>query len=260
MVDALQELGGQIIAGLASQVDPQIPSVLAAHLSAAGAVFSGTEQTAIIGRDPVFLTSTLANPAFDYVALGHIHRFQDLNPGGHPPVVYPGSVERIDFGEEADAKGACLVTIHSLPGDAAGPCRRKISYRFIQAPARPFVTLKIDVAEGQDPTQAIVAAVGRHTLTDAVVRVIYDIPRDVDEPVDLRAVKHALSDAFLVAGITPTPKTLVRARRADVAESMTLSEALGAYIRNNPDLEEVQDELQAYAARLEQERSDGERS
>jgi len=258
MVEALQELGAQIIAGLASQIDPEMPAVLAAHLTAADAAYSGTEQTAIIGRDPVFLTSTLANPAFDYVALGHIHRFQDLNAGAVPPVVYPGSVERIDFGEESDAKGACLVTIREEPGGGPGPCRRSTSYRFIQAPARPFVTLEVDIPEGQDPTQSIVDRVEAHTLSDAVVRVIYSISGEGDTPVDLRAVRRALGEAFFVAGIVPRPKASARARRADVGESMALGEALGAYVRNNPQLTDMEEELQAYAARLEQERVGGE--
>ncbi|MDA0746631.1 MAG: exonuclease subunit SbcD [bacterium] len=74
-VEKLQDLGAQMIESLAARVDPRYPAILAAHVAAADATFSGSEQTAIIGRDPVFLTSTLANPAFDYIALGHIHKF-----------------------------------------------------------------------------------------------------------------------------------------------------------------------------------------
>ena len=43
-----------------------------------------------------------ARPRLDYVALGHIHKAQDLNEGAQPPVIYPGSIERVDFGEAAD--------------------------------------------------------------------------------------------------------------------------------------------------------------
>jgi len=120
------------------------------------------------------------------------------------------------------------------------------------------VTLEVDIPEGQDPTQSIVDRVEAHTLSDAVVRVIYSISGEGDTPVDLRAVRRALGEAFFVAGIVPRPKASARARRADVGESMALGEALGAYVRNNPQLTDMEEELQAYAARLEQERVGGE--
>ena len=89
---SIEEIRGEIqkiyadqIDEYAQQLDPKLPGVLVAHLAAADAVYSGGERTAIIGQDPVWLTSTLANPAYDYVALGHIHKYQDLNPCQHPP-------------------------------------------------------------------------------------------------------------------------------------------------------------------------------
>ncbi|GAJ20095.1 unnamed protein product, partial [marine sediment metagenome] len=105
------------------------PAIFAAHLAAAEATYSGSERSAIIGRDPVFSTKVLAQKEFDYVALGHIHKFQDLNLNNHPPVVYPGSIERINFGEEKDDKGICLVNIE----------KGNTSYEFIPLPARKFV-------------------------------------------------------------------------------------------------------------------------
>ncbi len=257
IVEQLQDLGAQIIDGLAARVDPRYPAILAAHVAAADATLSGSEQTAIIGRDPVFLTSTLANPAFDYVALGHIHRFQDLNPAGSPPVVYPGSIERIDFGEEGEAKGVCMVTIGDREETDPGGSKREVDYRFVRTPARPFKTLSVTVAEDEDPTTAILEEIGRHTLTDAVVRVIYDLPGEQADTVDLKAVKQALDSAFLVASIVPKPRVQVHIRRADISEDMGLKDALHAYIQNRPDLEALEEDLQACASRLERELLEG---
>ena len=97
---------GDNITSLAAEVkeNPEIPAVLTAHLSVSEAK-QGSEQSVMIGRDVVVLKSLLADSAWAYVALGHIHKHQELNRGHQPPIVYPGSLERIDFGEEGERKG-----------------------------------------------------------------------------------------------------------------------------------------------------------
>ncbi len=255
-VEALQENGARIISSLAAKVDPSYPAILAAHLAAADASLSGSEQTAIIGRDPVFLTSTLANSAFDYVALGHIHKFQDLNSAGQPPVIYPGSIERIDFGEEKEAKGVCIVTLeeqeHPVSGNpTASPSRWEATYRFIQTPARTFKTISVNVPENSDPTEAILAKIAQNDVTDAVVRIQYDVEDDQAEAIDLKAIKQALEKSFLIASIVPKPKAQLHQRRSNITEDMGVREALHAYVQNKPSLESLEEDLQTYASSLE---------
>jgi exonuclease SbcD len=110
-----------------------MPRVLAGHLSVAEAKL-GSERSVMLGRDVTVFTSNLAEPAWDYVALGHIHKHQDLNPGGRPPVVYSGSLERIDFGEEDEPKGFCWVELE----------REATRWSFHQVQARPFKTVRVD--------------------------------------------------------------------------------------------------------------------
>jgi DNA repair protein SbcD/Mre11 len=122
----------RFLASAAEQLDPDMPAVLTVHGTIAGATL-GSEQSIMLGRDMVLPKSVVSLPGVEYVALGHIHKHQSL--GEHPPVVYPGSIERIDFGEEREDKGCVLVEL------AKGDTR----WRFHKLAARPFVTIAVDV-------------------------------------------------------------------------------------------------------------------
>ena len=73
------------------KVDPDLPLVFTAHASVQGAQY-GSERTVMLGADLVLPGSLMRDPRLDYVALGHIHKPQNLNEDGHPPVIYPGSI------------------------------------------------------------------------------------------------------------------------------------------------------------------------
>ena len=233
------------------QLDPQIPAVFTAHIAAAEATYSGSERTAIIGQDPTLLTSALANPAFDYVALGHVHKHQDLHPGQRPPVVYAGSIERINFGEESDAKGVCLVCIEE--NSETGPANRTTTYEFVPTDARRFVTIQLEVLEDENPTELIIDAIAEADINDAVVRIIYTLPPGGHAPVDLEQIHQALAPAFYIAGIQPKTAPTTRLRRVAISEELGLQDALDRYIDNIPDLQGHRDTLQRYARDLEQE-------
>lgn len=261
----IQEICAHVIEDLADELDPDVPAVLAAHVTAAGAVFSGSERSALIGRDPFVLTSVLANPRFDYVALGHVHRFQDLNAGGRPPVVYPGSIERVDFGEEKETKGFCIVCIEEEEGEeaslslfpdrtrGAGGSSRRTSYRFVEVPARRFVTVEVAVEEEQDPTEAVLKGIEEREVRDAVVRIMYRVGEGLQGGLDLRRIHAALEGAFLVSSIVPRMELPERIRRAEISEDLAVVEALDRYIESSPDLEPLREELERRARDLEEE-------
>ena len=229
-----------------SQLDPGLPSVLAAHVTVAEATYSGSERTAMIGDDPVLTSAIFADSAFDYVALGHIHRHQDLNADNTPPVVYSGSIERIDFGEAAEVKGFCLVNLASNAGHT--------TYRFVPTPAREFVSIEVDATETDDPTTAVIAAVEAVEIDDTVVRVTCSLRQGSAERLDTGRIRAALSGAHYVAAITPRfsdPEKLQR--RASLSEEANVGEALDRYLDNHPSLRGERGPLKEYANRLEKE-------
>jgi len=227
----------------ARMVKPGVPAIFAAHLAAAEATYSGSERSVIIGNDPVFSTQVLAQKEFNYVALGHIHKFQDLNPGNNIPVVYPGSIERINFGEEKEDKGFCLVNIE----------KGKTSYEFIPVPARRFITIDVIIPQGEDPTNTFLHEIESHDLSDAIVRIFYTMPAEGVDSLDFNKINSALEEAFLVATIAEKTKPMERTQRADISEDLGMLEALDKYIQSNPELVPLTDELKTRAQKLEQE-------
>src|SRR5690606_20308622 len=200
-----------------------LPRVLTGHFSVSGAVL-GSERSIMLGRDVMVMLSTVSDPAWDYVALGHIHRHQCLTLGreGVPPVVYSGSLERIDFGEEGDEKGFCWVEL----------ARGSTAWQFVRSDCRPFITLRADVRGAGDPTQVALETIARHELGDAVVRMIITADPETDLLLDERAIQIALREAGAnhVAALTRSVERPARLRLGATPEGLTPVELLERYL------------------------------
>ncbi|MCC6799034.1 MAG: exonuclease SbcCD subunit D [Anaerolineae bacterium] len=224
-IDALLEQQlDRTLRALADQVTGiDRPRVLTGHFSVTGAVL-GSERSVMLGRDVMVMLSTIADPVWDYVALGHIHKHQCLTLGraDAPPVVYSGSLERIDFGEEGDEKGFCWVEL----------ARGSTAWRFIPAACRPFVTLRVDVRGAGDPTQIALEAIARHDLDSAVVRMIITADPESDLLLNERAIQHALIDAGAnhVAALQRSVERPARLRLGATPEGLTPVELLERYL------------------------------
>ena len=173
-----------------ANLDADIPAVLAAHACLSSVTY-GSERSMIIGHDYVLLQSNVTRPEFSYVALGHIHKKQVL--GDDPPVVYPGSLQRIDFGEEDDEKGFFVVDI------SAG---RQTTYEFQPVKARRFLTIKVNIGPQEtEPTAAVLREIGRRDVTDSIVRVQISVPEHLDHLLSDAEIRKALTDAFNIAAV-----------------------------------------------------------
>jgi exonuclease SbcD len=217
-----------IIQGFAQEVRqrPDIPAVLVGHFSVDEAK-TGSEHNIMVGRDVKVSRSVLVDEAWDYVALGHIHRHQDLNPSAQPPVVYSGSVARIDFGEEREPKGWMLVELAKGQAD----------YEFIphyHREARRFVTLDCDCRQEADPMEAILKLIARKqeegVIQDAIVRLRIRLTAEQDAQIRERKLRAALADAFTIAGVIKEIEWGARSRLGAISvESMTPLELLDRY-------------------------------
>ena len=221
----LSEQVGKIIARFASELDPALPSILAGHLTVTSGVFSGSEKRAVFGTDPVFMPSQLAIPPFDYVALGHLHRYQDLNENGNCPVVYSGSPERVDFGERKEPKGYCMVSIEADKGE------KKTSHAFVELPVRPMRQIDVKLKTEVDFTEQLLAEVAKYDLADAIIKIVYHIPKGKTDLVDLSAVQKACKAAHYVTGIVPVHQVQERTQRASLSTKMSTQQLVEKYLQ-----------------------------
>ena len=218
---ALVDIVEQNITALAeeAQQNPTCPTVFVGHFSVRDAI-QGSEQSVMLGRDVIIAKSALANSVWDYVALGHIHKHQDLNLGSQPSIVYPGSLERIDFGEEKEIKGFVLVEVE----------KGKATWEFVPVRSRKFTTIQVDVRQSDDPMTQILDEIDTFNVQDAVVKVIIHVREEQDPLIEDRQIRQALRQASYVAGIQHQVDRAYRRRLGDVdIETLTPEQALNLY-------------------------------
>lgn len=221
-----------VLEGEVRRLDPEIPTVLLAHLMADNARY-GAERFLAVGKGFTLPLSLLTRPCFDYVALGHVHKHQILC--NDPPVVYPGSIERVDFSEEKEAKGFMLVQL----------AKGNTQIEFCPLPVRNFYTIQVDLSSAEDSQATLLEALQKKDLTDAVVRVIYQLRSDQLDQVDATALHQHLSLAHSYSIQPELVSQLARPRLPElgVGNSIDPIEALRTYLENREDLKDISAEL-----------------
>ena len=224
----LQEVLTGIITASIPKLDPELPAILAAHVWVTGATV-GSERLMTIGQEHALLISNVAQPAFDYVALGHIHKHQVLSQT--PPVIYAGSLERLDFSEEGDDKGFNIVEIET--DSATG--KRQVTFNFQPVSARRFLTININIElQDTNPTATVLKAIAEQEdkVKDAIVRVQISLPGEMETQLNDTDIRNALNEAYYLT-IARDIKREARLRLGNwTAEEITPLDALKTYLES----------------------------
>ncbi len=198
-----------------------LPSVLLGHFSLDQAE-GGSERKIMIGRDVSLPLSEVAAGPWDYVAMGHIHRHQDVNEGRYPGVVYAGSLERVDFGEEKEAKGFVWVELS----------RGVTRWHFIEVQARPMLTVKVDARDAEDPLARVHRELARYDLRGVIVRLLVTLRPAQRDLLRGKQLAQLLDGAFHAKVLVEIERPR-RDRLADVkTEAMTPTFLLERYLES----------------------------
>ena len=207
------------------RLDPSIPAVLVGHVTARGASV-GSERSMMLGRDHTLNISDLANPLLDYVALGHIHKHQTLSE--NPKVAYAGSLQRVDFSEEDEPKGFCVIDID--PDRPQGT--RLVGFHHHPVQARPFLTIDVQVRpHDEEPTDRVLRAIAGKYIDGTIVRLRIEIPEELESRLQESPIRDALANAHYIAAIQ---RNVVRPQRTrlspEASRGLAPQEALRLYL------------------------------
>ncbi|MBW4483429.1 MAG: exonuclease subunit SbcD [Tildeniella torsiva UHER 1998/13D] len=221
------------------RLDPAIPAILLAHAMVDTATY-GAERFLATGRGFNIPMAMLARPCFDYVALGHVHRYQVLCE--QPLMIYPGSIERVDFSEEAEAKGYLLVQVS----------KENTQAEFCPLPVRPFKTIQVDLTGAENPQVGLERAIAKADITDAVVRCLYTLRTDQVDQIDQSALETVLAAAHTYTLQPELKAQISRSRLPELGTDSTLDPltALGTYLANRNDLGDLAEAMMTAAAAL----------
>ncbi|MBI3485606.1 exonuclease SbcCD subunit D [Candidatus Daviesbacteria bacterium] len=225
---------------LYDKIDKSYPAIFLSHSEIIGAEY-GSEKGMAIANDVTLPLSLLQDRRLNYVALGHIHKHQVLSTD--PLIVYVGSPHRIDFGEEKEEKGICLVDI---------PKTGKTTFKFLPTNARKFLTITITLkGDDPNPTQTILNEIKKHEIEEKVVKVIINIPAACQQEVQMDKIKKALANAHIIAGISRNIERVERQKFEGVeVETLTPIAALKKYFEAKKYSPEKQKQIEDYAAKL----------
>ena len=251
---AVQDRMTQAIYARAESLDPDVPAILTGHVTVNGATV-GTERSMMLGQDHVLLAGDIGRPQVDYVALGHIHKHQILR-NENPFMAYSGSLQRVDFSEEGDDKGFCVVDL-----DPAAPQGKRLTdFDFHRLDARRFVTVDVTVPVGDpDPTSTVVRGIARKDVVGAVVRVRVTLPSEVEAQLRDSDIRDALSEAHYIAAINRESPQEARRTRLDAESAKDLQpmEALRLYLESRGVEPERQEKMLRHAEELVEREASG---
>jgi len=230
-----------VLEGEIRRLDPDVPTILLAHLMSDNATL-GAERFLAVGKGFTLPLSLLTRPCFDYVALGHVHRHQNLNKCNNPPVIYPGSIERVDFSEEKEDKGYVMIELE----------RGKAEWEFCPLTVRTFRTIEVDVSKTDDPQVVLMKAIAKYDIQDAVVRLIYKLRSEQMDLIDSSSLHTALSPAHTYTIQAELVSQLARPRIPELTASSSIDpmEALKTYLNNREDLKDIATSMMDAAHKL----------
>ena len=190
----------------------------------------------MLGNDLVLSGSLVKNPKFSYVAMGHIHKPQDVNEGYQPPVIYPGSIERVDFGEAKEDRFFVIADIEKGKDTEVDWVELK--------GVRKFIDRRTVLRSSENVNDALKDALpSPKEMSEAIVRLSVEYPREWDTLIDETALRKYVEGVFEFHLVKrPQSEARVRIPEGQVVSSLSPLNLLSQYFDASKakDIDELQ--------------------
>jgi exonuclease SbcD len=160
-------------------------------------------------------------------------------------VVYAGSIDRVDFGEQLEEKGWVYIEL---------PEKGKADWAFRKVKARPFLTIEA-VVESDNATEDVVRAIARcaDQLDNAIVKLRIDVPPERVGELRDDDIRTQLKGAYYVTPFERTSRQRPRSRWGNAGPTIQRAgpiEALTLYLEHQKVDKDRRETLVRYAQTL----------
>lgn len=235
-----------VLLGLSTRLDKNIPSILVAHYTVAGSE-NESGSTFMAGQDVVILPQMIDASGVTLATLGHIHKPQRLNTV--TPAFYCGSINQLTFNDEPYEHG---FYVHHIEQN------EYIKSDWFPTPERKHLTLKMN-EESIAIFNATSAIEGlADDIKGTIVRVRYEATEEQDKALNKALLQKRLLEAgaFHVAEIIALDKALAETTAEDLRDE-TPVETLERYLDITNTSDDIKKELIELALPLFRKADDG---
>ncbi|MFN3490749.1 MAG: hypothetical protein ACK40V_00865 [Anaerolineales bacterium] len=170
------------------------------------------------------------------------HKPQDVNEGNQPPVVYPGSIERVDFGEIKEDRFFVIAEIEK---------GKDTKVEWIQLTGvRKFIDRRAVLTSSEEATKFLKEKLpSPKEMSDAIVRFTVEYPREWDSLIDESALRKYAESAFEFHLVKrPQSQARVRIAEGQAVSSLSAMDLLEQYfdsakVNNADELKKLASEI-----------------
>lgn len=182
---------GKIVVGLRGLCGNDKPAILMSHYTVPGCNTESGQTQFLSQFEPVITQEVLISANYDLVALGHIHRPQEVMNR----VYYSGAINAMNFNDEEQDRG---FWIHNFENDYMRNTTYYKNSLFIKTPYREFKTIKWSVADVEQVIsnpEYLPMTFANYGIGDKIVRIIYSCTAEQKKVLNTAQIERAVYEA-----------------------------------------------------------------